>query len=73
MQNNLKNIIKSKGLKNTFICEKLNLHPSILSGYIKGTRNPNQDRLRELAKILNVKVVDIFPHCKTKRITYYYI
>ena len=73
MQNNLKNIIKSKGLKNTFICEKLNLHPSILSGYIKSTRKPNQDRLKQLCKVLGVKVVDIYPHAKSKRITYYYI
>jgi len=73
MKNRLKEIITSKGLKNTHICEQLQIHPSIMSGYIKGTRKPNQQRLRDLARILNVSIKDMFPDCKIKRINYYYI
>jgi transcriptional regulator with XRE-family HTH domain len=71
--NNLKEIIKSKGLKSIYLCERLQIHPSIMSGYIKGTRKPNQKRLRDLARILNVSIKDMFPNVKIKRINYYYI
>ena len=71
--NRLKEVIKSKGLKNTYICSKMELHPSILSGYIKGTRKPNQDRLKQLSRILNTSVEKLYPNCTKKRITYYEI
>ena len=71
--NRLKEVIKSKGLKNTYICSKMELHPSILSGYIKGTRKPNQERLKQLSRILNTSVEKLYPNCTKKRITYYEI
>mgnify|MGYP003661425116 CR=1 FL=1 len=73
MENRLKEIITSKGLKNIHICRKLQIHPSIMSGYIKGTRKPNQKRLRDLSRVLNVSIKLMYPNVKIKRINYYYI
>ena len=71
--NRLKEVIKSKGLKNTYICSKMELHPSILSGYIKGTRKPNQKRLKQLSRILNTSVEKLYPEAVKRRITIYEI
>ena len=71
--NNIKNIIKSKGLKASYICEQINLNPSVLSLYCSGVRKPNQKRLRQLAKVLNCSIKDLFPDVKIKRINKYII
>jgi len=71
--NNIKNIIRSKGLKASYICEQINLNPSVLSLYCSGVRKPNQKRLRQLAKILNCSIKDLYPNVEIKRINYYYI
>ena len=73
MENNIKQIIKSKGIKQTYICKKLGINESVLSLIINGKRKPSQDRLRALARILNVSIKQMYPHCQVKRINYYYI
>ena len=71
--NNIKNIIKSKGLNASWVCEQINLNPSVLSLYCSGARIPNQKRLRQLAKVLNTSIKELFPQVKIKRINYYEI
>ena len=73
MQNNIKKILAKKGIKQTFICQKLDINESVLSLIINGKRKPSQDRLRALAKILNVSIKDLYPEVEVKRINYYYI
>ena len=73
MQNNIKKIIKDKGLKQTYICNELDINESVLSLIINGKRKPNQDRLKALARILNVSIKDLYPEVEIKRINYYYI
>ena len=73
MQNNIKQIIKSKGIKQTYISKELGINESVLSLIINGKRKPSQDRLRALARILNVSIKQMYPHCQVKRINYYYI
>ena len=73
MQNNIKKIIKDKGLKQTYICKELDINESVLSLIINGKRKPNQDRLKALARILNVSIKDLYPQVEIKRINYYYI
>jgi hypothetical protein len=51
----------------------MELHPSILSGYIKGTRKPNQERLKQLSRILNTSVEKLYPQAVKRRITIYEI
>ena len=71
--NNIKKIIKEKGLKQTYICKELDINESVLSLIINGKRKPNQERLKALAKILNVSIKDLYPQVEIKRINYYYI
>ena len=73
MQNNIKQVIKEKGIKQTYICDKLGINESVLSLIINGKRKPNQDRLKALARILNVSIKDLYPEVEIKRINYYYI
>ena len=73
MENRIKEVLKSKGLKAGYICEKINLNPSILSLYINNTRKPNQKRLRQLAKALNCSIKDLYPQVNVSRINYYEI
>lgn len=73
MENCIKEQIYKSGKKAYFICQKINLNPSILSLYINGTRKPNQKRLRQLAKVLNCSIKDLYPNVKVSRINYYEI
>jgi len=73
MENNIKQIIKEKGIKQIYICKELGINESVLSLIINGKRKPSQSRLRALARILNVSIKDLYPDVKIKRINYYYI
>ncbi len=71
--NNIKKIIKEKRIRQTEICEALEINESVLSLIISGKRKPNQKRLRALAKYLKVSIKDLYPNVEIKRINYYYI
>ena len=43
--NNIKEIIREKGLQMSWIAEKIKAHPSHLSMWISEERYPNQERL----------------------------
>jgi transcriptional regulator with XRE-family HTH domain len=73
MENNIKQIIKEKGIKQIYICKELGINESVLSLIINGKRKPSQSRLKALARILNVSIKDLYPDVKIKRINYYYI
>ena len=71
MQNNIKQVIKEKGIKQTYICEKLGINESVLSLIINGKRKPSQDRIKSLAKALNTPIRVLFPTIKVKKINFY--
>ena len=71
--NNIKQILSKKGIKQKFVCDKLGINESVLSLIINGKRKPSQERLKALAKILNVSIKDLYPEVEVKRINYYYI
>ena len=64
--NNIKEIISKSPYKMNWIAEKLQAHPSHLSMWISEDRYPSQERLLKLAKLLKVKVKDLYPDIKTK-------
>ena len=64
--NNIKEIIREKGLQLSWVAEKLEAHPSHLSMWISEDRYPSQERLVKMAKLLKVKVKDLYPNIKTK-------
>ena len=71
MQNNIKKIIKEKGLKQTYICKELDINESVLSLIINNKRKISQSRLKSLSRLLNVSIKDLYPNVRTRRITYY--
>ena len=71
MKNNIKQIIKSKGIKQTYICKELGINESVLSLIINGKRIPSQSRVKAIAKVLKVSVKDLYPQSKVSRINYY--
>ena len=73
MENRIKEVLAEKGIKQKFLCEKLGINESVLSLIINGKRKPSQDRLRALARILNVSIKDLYPDVVIKRINYYFI
>ena len=64
--NNIKEIIKEKGIRMDWIAKQIDAHPSHLSMWISEDRYPSQDRLVRLAKLLKVKVKDLYPNVRTK-------
>ena len=68
--NNIKQIIKDKGIKQIYICKELGINESVLSLIINNKRKPSQDRLKALAKLLGVSIKQMYPHCEVKRINY---
>jgi transcriptional regulator with XRE-family HTH domain len=52
----LKEVLKEKGIKQTYIAEKLGLSNSAISLWVKGKAHPNLANLKKLAEILAVDV-----------------
>ena len=71
--NNIKQIIKDKGIKQIYICKELGINESVLSLIINNKRKPSQSRLKALAKLLGVSIKQMYPHCVVKRQNVYYI
>jgi putative transcriptional regulator len=73
MNNRIKEILREKGIKQTYVCQKLQINESVLSLIINGKRKPSQSRLKALAKLLGVSIKQMYPHCVVKRQNVYYI
>ena len=71
MLNNINEVIKSKGYTKKFVCESLGINQCVMSLFINGTRIPSQDRVKRMAKFLGVKVTDLYPQAKAKRVLVY--
>lgn len=59
--NNIKEIIWDSGYRKNYIAEKMNVHPSVISMWISGSRVPSANRIKKLCKILNCKKTDLYP------------
>ncbi len=64
--NNIKEMIKKKGLKNTWVAEQLGCKPCDISNYISGNRKPSHERLVGLARLCGCSVSDLYPSIKRK-------
>ena len=61
MENNLKEIINDRGLKIKFIAHQLGVHDTEPTQWIAGRRRPRNDQIKQLAKLLKVRVKDLYP------------
>ena len=62
--NNLKEVIASRGLKSKWISKQLGVHHTEPSQWVAGRRRPRNDQIKQLAKILGCKVKDLYPDYK---------
>ena len=64
--NRIKEVIKDRGIRMDWIAKQIDAHPSHLSMWISEDRYPSQERLVKLARVLKVKVKDLYPNVKKK-------
>ena len=57
--NNIKQILDEKGIKQTWLAEKLNKSFNIVNAYVHNRQQPRLEVLFEIAKILDVNVKDL--------------
>ena len=60
--NKIKEVIWDSGFRKNYIAEKMGVQPSHISMWISESRIPSRPRIRQLCKILNCKVKDLFPN-----------
>lgn len=64
--NRIKEVLEEKGIKQTWLAEKLGKSYSVLNGYVQNRQQPRLEVLYEIAKILNVEVKELLVEIKNK-------
>ena len=69
MENRIKEVIKREGRKQKWIAEKIGVSETDVSSYIANRRKPNHERLTAMCRLLNCRIVDLYPNSK-RQVTY---
>lgn len=56
----INDLINKKGLKKSYIAQELNVNRTTLMNWMKGKTYPPLDKAVQLAKLLDVKLEDLF-------------
>ncbi len=67
--NKIKEVIKREGRKQKWIAEKIGVSETDVSSYIANRRKPNHERLTAMCRLLNCRIVDLYPNSK-RQVTY---
>jgi transcriptional regulator with XRE-family HTH domain len=57
--NRLKEVLKEKGIKQTWLAEKLGKSYNMVNGYVQNRQQPRLEVLNEIATILDVDVREL--------------
>lgn len=57
--NRIKEVLEEKGIKQTWLAEKLGKSYNMVNSYARNRRQPSLEVLYRIAKILNVNVKDL--------------
>lgn len=57
--NRIKEVLENKGIKQTWLAEKLGKSYNMVNGYVQNRQQPRLEVLYEIAKILEVEVKDL--------------
>ena len=57
--NRLKEVLEEKGIKQTWLAEKLGKSYNMVNGYVQNRQQPRIEVLYEIAKILDVNVKEL--------------
>lgn len=64
--NRIKEILEEKGIKQTWLAEKLGKSYNMVNGYVQNRQQPRLEILIEIADILNVDVRELITSNKEK-------
>ncbi len=62
--NRIKEVLEQKGIKQTWLAEKLGKSYNMVNGYVQNRQQPRLEILFEIAKILEVEVKDLIKEDK---------
>jgi len=68
--NRIKEVLEDKGIKQTWLAEKLGKSYNMVNGYVQNRQQPRLEVLYEIAKILDVEVKELlieFKNNKTRK------
>ncbi|MGE5354700.1 MAG: helix-turn-helix transcriptional regulator [Deltaproteobacteria bacterium] len=57
--NRIKEVLEEKGIKQTWLAERLCKSYNVVNGYVQNRQQPRLEVLYEIAKILDVEVKDL--------------
>lgn len=57
--NRIKEVLEEKGIKQTWLAEKLEKSYNMVNGYVQNRRQPSLEDLNRIAEILDVDVKDL--------------
>ncbi|SNS73448.1 Helix-turn-helix [Ekhidna lutea] len=64
--NRIKEVLDSKGIKQTWLADKLDKSYNMVNSYVQNRRQPSVEDLYRIAKILDVSVKDLLVDNKVK-------
>jgi transcriptional regulator with XRE-family HTH domain len=64
--NRIKEVLEQKGIKQTWLAEKLGKSYNVVNGYVQNRQQPRLEVLYEIAKILDVEVKELLIEIKNK-------
>ena len=65
--NRIKEVIDEKGIKQTWLAEKLGKSFNMVNGYVQNRHQPSLETLYKIAEILNVSVKDLLVDNKEEK------
>ena len=65
--NRIKEVLEAKGIKQTWLAEKLGKSYNMVNGYVQNRQQPRLEILYEIAKILDVEVKELLVEQKDIR------
>lgn len=66
--NRIKEVLEEKGIKQTWLAEKLGKSYNVVNGYVQNRQQPRLEVLYEIAKILDIEVKELLVEIKNKGI-----
>ena len=64
--NRIKEVLDRKGIKQTWLAEQLGKSYNMVNSYVQNRQQPRLEVLHEIAKILDVDVVELIASSKNK-------
>jgi len=62
--NRIKEVLEAKGIKQTWLAEKLGKSYNMVNGYVQNRQQPRLETLNDIAKILDIDVKDLIVSSK---------